>query len=68
MDAPDAPERRARAAWPRRVASTYGGVAIDLLSLADLLTNKRAVGRPQDMIDVEHLERPRRDRESRDRQ
>jgi hypothetical protein len=48
-------------AWPRRVASTYGGIPIQLLSLEDLLTNKRAVGRPQDMIDDERLER-RRDR------
>ncbi len=47
-------------AWDRRVASTYGGVAIDLLSIDDLMTNKRAVGRPQDLIDLEHLERARR--------
>jgi hypothetical protein len=46
-------------AWERRVASTYGGVSISLLSLADLLVNKRAVGRPQDKLDVEKLERSR---------
>jgi hypothetical protein len=44
-------------AWQRRLESTYGGVPISLLSIEDLLTNKRAVGRPQDLIDVEKLER-----------
>ena len=47
-------------AWDRRVASTYGGTPIALLSLADLLDNKRAVGRPQDLLDVEKLERAQR--------
>lgn len=46
-------------AWSRRISSTYGGVAIALLSVADLLTNKRAVGRRQDLLDVERLERAR---------
>jgi hypothetical protein len=35
-------------AWSRRVKSTYGGVAISILGLNDLITNKRTVGRPQD--------------------
>jgi hypothetical protein len=43
-------------AWPRRVPSTYGGVRIALLSIDDLLTNKRAAGRKQDLLDVERLE------------
>jgi hypothetical protein len=46
-------------AWPRRVASTYGGVPIALLSVEDLLTNKRAAGRRQDLLDVEQLEKAR---------
>jgi hypothetical protein len=45
-------------AWPRRSASTYGGVPIAILSVDDLLTNKRAVGRKQDLLDVERLENP----------
>ncbi len=45
-------------AWQRRTASTYGGVPISLLSVEDLLTNKRAVGRKQDLLDVERLENP----------
>ena len=47
-------------AWQRRVPITYGGVPIHVLSIEDLLTNKRAVGRPQDLIDVENLERRQR--------
>ena len=48
------------AAWPRAVTSQYGDVVIRLLSIDDLLANKRAVGRKQDAIDVENLERTRR--------
>ncbi len=44
-------------AWDRRVASSYGEVAIHLLSREDLLVNKRIVGRTQDLLDVENLER-----------
>jgi hypothetical protein len=44
-------------AWERRVASTYGDCKIAVLSRADLIRNKRKVGRPQDLIDVEELER-----------
>lgn len=47
------------AAWERRVISNYGGVPIGLLAVEDLLTNKRAVGRPQDRIDVANLEQRR---------
>ncbi len=43
--------------WERRVASTYGGLPIAVLSREDLLTNKRSVARPQDLLDVEALER-----------
>lgn len=51
------------AAYARSVASRYGDVAIRLLDIDDLITNKRAVGRKQDEIDVENLERARpRDR------
>lgn len=44
-------------AWRRRILSTYGDVPVALLGLDDLLVNKRAVGRPQDLMDVESLER-----------
>jgi hypothetical protein len=37
-------------------------VPIHVLSVEDLVTNKRKVGRPQDLLDVEHLERRLRER------
>lgn len=45
------------AAWPHSVPTTYGDCAIQVLARADLIRNKRLVGRPQDLIDVEELER-----------
>lgn len=45
------------ACWSARVASTYGDVTVNYLSVADLITNKRTLGRPQDLLDVEALER-----------
>jgi hypothetical protein len=48
-------------AWPRRVESTYDGVAIALLSLQDLIQNKRASGRQQDLLDLERLEAAERE-------
>jgi hypothetical protein len=47
-------------AWAARTPSTYGGVPIGVLSAEDLIANKRAVGRPQDLLDVEALTRARR--------
>lgn len=49
-------------AWSRPVPSMCGGVPIHVLSVEDLLTNKRKVGRPQDLLDVEQLERALRER------
>lgn len=46
-------------AWEHREPTTYGEVAIFLLSLDDLIVNKRAVGRLQDQIDLERLEKAR---------
>ena len=43
-------------AWPRRVAGTFGDVPCHYLSREDLLVNKRALGRPRDLADVEMLE------------
>ena len=43
-------------AWERRLESTYSGVGIHVLGFADLTRNKRAVGRPQDLLDVANLE------------
>lgn len=46
-------------AWQHRVETSYGDVPIAVLSLDDLLINKKTVGRPQDLLDVEWLERAR---------
>ena len=44
-------------AWERRVQTSFDDVAIPVLSRADLIVNKRATGRLQDLADVENLER-----------
>jgi hypothetical protein len=49
-------------AWPRRLSSTYDGTPIAILSLLDLITNKRAAGRKQDLLDLERLEAAERER------
>jgi len=42
-------------AWERRCATKYGDAAIHVLSRQDLVANKRARGRPQDLLDLEAL-------------
>jgi hypothetical protein len=44
------------AAWERRGAITLDGVVIPLIAREDLIANKKAVGRLQDLADVEALE------------
>lgn len=53
--------------WTRRVSSHYGDQPVSVLSREDLIRNKRASGRLQDLADIEKLEgksknspRPRR--------
>jgi hypothetical protein len=45
------------AAWSRRVDLVVEGVEIQVIGRDDLLTNKRAVDRPQDRRDVRAIER-----------
>lgn len=42
-------------AWKNRVIGNYGLVSANFISKTDLIKNKRAVGRPQDIADVEKL-------------
>jgi len=42
-------------AWNRRVAATVGEIETNFLSRIDLIINKEAVGRKQDLADVEKL-------------
>jgi hypothetical protein len=47
-------------AWRRRVPTDFDGVPAYVISRDDLLINKRAAGRPQDLIDVSNLEESER--------
>lgn len=46
-----------QAAWPRREEHDLGSVRCHVISREDLIANKRAAGRPQDLADVHALER-----------
>ena len=41
--------------WANRVEAEFGDVATQFLCSQDLITNKRLVGRPQDLMDVDSL-------------
>jgi hypothetical protein len=50
---------RFEGAWPNRVVVNVGGTDCPFLGRDDLVRNKRAVGRPRDLADLEALgERP----------
>ena len=44
-------------AWPRRMEVDFDGLLVSFISRQDLIAAKRAVGRPQDLLDVEQLTR-----------
>lgn len=44
-------------AWPRRDSLKIDGVEIDFISKQDLIQAKIASGRPQDLLDLEHLKK-----------
>lgn len=44
------------AAYARRTTGDWNGVAVSILSVDDLITNKKRVGRKQDLADVQALE------------
>ena len=45
-------------AWPRRMEVDFDGLLVPFISRQDLLTAKRATGRPQDLLDTELLAQP----------
>lgn len=47
-------------AWAGRIPGTIEGVAFGVIGREDLLRNKRATGRPQDLLDAETLVASRR--------
>lgn len=42
--------------WTNRVMVDVGGVETGFISLPDLIVNKRAAGRPQDLVDADVLD------------
>ena len=45
-------------AWENRVEANLGGTKAVILSKDDLITSKRASGRPQDFVDIQTLTTP----------
>lgn len=43
------------AAWPRRIEVEIGGMRVGTLGREDFIANKRAAGRPKDLLDIELL-------------
>lgn len=44
-------------AYPRRKSVHVEDINVDIIALPDLLINKRAVGRPKDLVDADELEK-----------
>jgi hypothetical protein len=44
-------------AWPNRMVITIDGVEVSVIGRQELIRNKRATGRPQDLVDADLLER-----------
>ena len=42
-------------AWPRRVAVTVGDMEVGVIGREDFIANKRASGRPKDLLDIQLL-------------
>jgi hypothetical protein len=42
-------------AWPSRVRRPFGDIDVDFIGLDSFIRNKRAVGRPKDLADIEGL-------------
>ena len=46
-------------AWPDRSEAAYGDARFPVIGLEALIRNKRALGRPKDLLDLEMLQRHR---------
>jgi hypothetical protein len=44
-------------AWPSRISTEYGGQPLPVIGRMHLVANKRASGRPQDLVDADAIER-----------
>ena len=43
-------------AWPDRIRRPFGDISVDFIGRAAFLRNKRATGRPKDLVDIDGLE------------
>jgi len=43
------------AAWPKRIEIRIGELSVGVIGRSDFIANKRAVGRPKDLLDIELL-------------
>jgi hypothetical protein len=43
-------------AYPNRISANIEGISVPVIGRADLVANKKAAGRPQDLVDVQWLE------------
>ena len=43
-------------AWPARSEMTYGDQLVQVIGKAELIRNKRAAGRPHDILDADWLQ------------
>jgi hypothetical protein len=43
-------------AWPDRMRNQFGDVDVDYIGRASFIRNKRATGRPKDLVDVDGLD------------
>ncbi len=43
-------------AWSTKIEATYGGVPVSYIGRDELIANKKAAARPQDLADVSYLE------------
>lgn len=48
-------------AWERRLEIDFGDLPVTFISRQDLITAKRASGRPQDLLDADLLSKPEDD-------
>jgi hypothetical protein len=44
------------AAWQDRLHANFGSESASVISLKDLIANKKASGRPQDLVDLQRIE------------
>jgi hypothetical protein len=55
-----------KSAWKNKVKAKYGDINVHFISLEDLIKNKKAVGRDQDLLDVKYLERVQKAKQERE--